>query len=341
MGSTLSAFLLDRATADVLEGGPCASLLLRDVRPGRGDAAALRFLAALHRLVLDRRAARLALHYPSVGGTPDLTTVGGVMVATVAERLEELVPLVARPCQTNEVGRSAGLVVGLLDVASVTGLPLRLREIGASAGLNLRLDRFGYEVPAGDGGTRLLGDADAELVLRDRYRAPLAGDPTTLPTVVDRRGCDLHPVDPTTPDGRASVSASIWADQVDRFDRLGAALRTAAAVPAAVDRTAAGAWLAEQLHPLPAGACTVVMHSVVWEYLPATERRAVADALAAAGARARPDAPLAHVALEPVSDVRRHGVTVRIWPHAPDPRVLATCGAHGTDVTPVAAPPPG
>ncbi len=182
MGSPLSAFLLTRAAADVLEGGPCAELLLADVRPGRGDAAALRFLAALHRLVLDRRAPQLALHYPSVGGTPNLRRVGDVMVDTVATHAAVLPDLVAQPCQTNEVGRSAGLLVGLLDVAVTTGLPLSLREVGASAGLNLRLDHFAFELPGkhgmdgtdgtdGEGDTVRLGPADADLVFRDRYRA--------------------------------------------------------------------------------------------------------------------------------------------------------------------------
>lgn len=352
MGSPLSAFLLTRAAADVLEDGPCAALLLADVRPGRGDAAALRFLAALHRLVLDRRAPELALHYPSVGGTPDLRRVGDVMVATVGQHADVLPELVAQPCQTNEVGRAAGLIVGLLDVAATTGLPLSLREVGSSAGLNLRLDHFAYEVPvadsdvtAGDHGTDAaggtddratvrLGPAEADLVLRDRYRAPLPGDPRQLFDVVDRRGCDLRPIDPTTPDGRARVSSSVWCDQVDRFERLGAALRTAQRVPATVDQASAAAWVGDQLAGRIPDAATVVFHSVVQEYLPDQEWARLLAALEEAGDRATTDAPVAHVRLEPVSTLRQHGISVRIWPHAPDERLLATCGAHGTDVTP-------
>lgn len=338
MGSPLSAFLLTRAAVDVLEDGPCAELLLADVRPGRGDAAALRFLAALHRLVLERRAPALALHYPSVGGTPDLGLVGEVLVSTARDRFEELTDLVAQPCQTNEVGRSAGLVVGLLDVAARTGLPLSLREVGASAGLNLRLDHFGYDLPDGEGGTRRLGPTDADLVLRDRWTTPLpgpGGEVAAMPRVVDRRGCDLHPLDPTTPDGRLRVSASVWADQVDRFEQLGAALRTSQRVPAEVDRASAVGWVREQLAARTEGAATVVFHSVVQEYLPDDERADLVAAVEEAGAGATVDAPVAHVRLEPVSALRRHGVSVRLWPQAPDERVLATCGAHGTDVTPI------
>ena len=336
MGSELAAFQLHLAAVDVLEGGPCAELLLRDVRPGRGDAAALRFLAALHRLVLDRRAPRLALHYPTVGGTPALRRIRGAMLATVAEHLDgDLPALVALPCQTNEVGRTAGLLVGLLDAAATTGLPLRLREVGASAGLNLRLDHFAFEVPHEDGGTGRLGPDDADVVLVDRFTRPLPGDPRALPLVVDRRGCDLAPIDPTTADGRARISSSVWCDQTGRFARLGAALRTAQRVPAVVDPASAADWVGRQLRTQQPGTCTVVYHSIVREYLPATEQAALEAQLVAAGARARPDAPVAHLTFEPEAELRSVAVGLRVWPHAPDPRVLATCGAHGTDVTPV------
>ena len=215
-------------------------------------------------------------------------------------------------------------------------MPLSLREIGASAGLNLRLDHFAYELPEPQGdGHHLLGRSGADLVFRDRYRAPLPGDPRTLFSVADRRGCDLHPIDPTTPDGRARVSSSVWCDQTDRFARLGAALRTAQQVPATVDEQSAAAWVGDQLADRTPGAATVVMHSVVQEYLPTDERHALFAAVEQAGAGATEDAPVAHVRLEPVSSVRQHGISVRVWPQAPDERLLATCGAHGTDVTPV------
>ena len=69
-GSPLTADLLAGAADDVLAGGPAAELLGPLEHDPPGSVPALRFTGALHRLVLERRAPALAVHYPSVGGTP-------------------------------------------------------------------------------------------------------------------------------------------------------------------------------------------------------------------------------------------------------------------------------
>jgi hypothetical protein len=328
MGSPLYAHLLTTAAQDVLGGGPLAELLLPRVRPGRGDAAGLRLMAAVHRLVLTRVAPQLALHYPSVGGHPDLASVGDVFLDTVADHLDRLAADVELPCQTNEVGRAAGLVVGLLAIRARTGLPIALREVGAAAGLNLRLDRWRYELP----GDHVVGDPDGEVVLAGRWRGPVPHADVDL-RVVDRRGCDPSPIDPTSEEGRLAVSAAVWADQTERFTRLGAALRTAARVPATVDTATASAWTRAHLVPTP-GRVTVLYHSIVEEYLDADERAAFHRAVEDAGARATEDAPIAWLRMEPSSELRHHAVSLRLWPQAPELHHLATTGAHGDDVVP-------
>jgi hypothetical protein len=327
MGSPLYAHLLSTAAQDVLGGGRLADLLAPRVRPDRGDAAALRFMAAVHRLVLTRRAPLLATHYPSVGGTADLATVGDAFLTTVHAHLDRLGVDVERPCQTNEVGRAAGLVVGLLEVAAVTGLPLALREVGAAAGLNLRMDAWRYELP----GEVVAGDPEGEVVLAGRWRHPLPHAEVPL-TVVDRRGCDLAPIDPTTAEGRLALSAAVWGDQPHRFERLGAALRAAAAIPVSVDAATASTWVREHVRPTP-GRATVLYHSIVEEYLPAAERAAFHAAVEEAGREATTDAPVAWLRMEPSSELRHHTVSLRLWPHHPEVRHLATTGAHGDDVT--------
>jgi hypothetical protein len=324
MGSPLYAALLARAADDVEAGGPCWDVLAGHVAPGRGDAIALRFMAAVHRLVLTGQAPGLARHYPSAGGSPGEGAWLEFQRA-VGTHAEPLRNLTALPCQTNEVGRAAPLMFGFLAVAAEWGLPLRIVEVGASAGLNLRFDHFRYgsaDAAWGDPAspvdlTGLWHDAPRHL------DAPLA--------VLERSGCDRRLLDPSDPETRLALTASVWADQSARFRRLAGALSLAARVPARVERASLSDWLPAQLSGRRPGLGTVVYHSVVIEYLPADVRDAFEAALTEAGSRATRDAPLAWLRLEPISRVRSHGVTLTTWPGAHG-RVLATSGAHGTDV---------
>lgn len=325
MGSPLYAHLLEHAADDCAAGGPTWAVLRDHVAPGRGDALALRLMATVHRLVLERRAPRLAVFYPSVGGTGGPDGAWDAFRAALDTHADELSPLVARPCQTNEVGRSAALLMGLFAVARHTGLPLRLREVGASAGLNLRCDRF---VVGGGGVT--VGEHDSPVDLSSHWRIPPPWTPAPL-DVVDRRGCDRAPVDPTSAEGRMTLTASVWADQRARHERLRGALALAAEVPAVVDAASLDGWTRDQLADLPSGTATVVFHSVVLEYLDDDTRDAFVGAVTTAGERATPDRPLAWVRLEPATSLRHHGVKVDLWPGG-HTVTLARCGAHGADV---------
>ena len=325
MGSPLYGHLLERAAADCEAGGPTWALLRAHAAPGRGDALALRLMAAVHRLVLERRVPHLATFYPSVGGTGAVDGVWEAFRATLEDHAGDLTPLIGQPCQTNEVGRSAALLLGLFDVARRTGLPLRLREVGASAGLNLRCDRF----LVGGGGVTI-GDPDSPVDLSSHWRTPPPWTPAPL-DVVDRRGCDRSPVDPTTNDGRLTLTASVWADQRERHARLRGALELARRIPAEVDRASLEVWTRAQLADLADGVATVVFHSIVLEYVDDGARAAFVEALHNAGARATAHRPLAWVRLEPISHLRHHGVQVDLWPDGSS-RTLARSGAHGTDV---------
>jgi len=268
------------------------------------------------------------VHYPSVGGTAGPGGAAAALLATVAEHADELRAGVARPCQTNEVGRSAALLAGFLAVARATGRPLRLLEVGASAGLLLRWDRYRYEQP--DRGWAW-GPAGAALTLRDMWDRPPAPDPPAV-TVVERRGCDPAPLDPATAEGRVTLTASIWPDQTERLERLRAALVVAAAVPATVDRQPLATWLPARLAEPAPGAATVVYQSVVDQYLTAGERAEQARALEEAGAGATPAAPLAWLRFEPASTTwGPFAVDLTMWPRGATTRVAAA-HAHGTGV---------
>ena len=328
MGSPLYGRLLRAAADDAEAGGPVWEVLEPHVAPGRGNAVALRFMAAVHRLVLTGRAPALAAHYPSVGGDPGEPGSPGPWSAfreLLATEPEAVRALAARPCQTNEVGRCAALMFGFLEAAARTRLPFRLLEVGASAGLNLRWDLFRY-----GGAGASWGPADSPVDLSGFWAdAPPFVDAAV--SVVERRGCDLRPLDPSTEETRLTLQSSVWADQVARFGRLRGALELAARVPATVEALSLHEWLPAQLAHPRAGVATVVYHSVVDEYLPDEARRAFHATLDEAGARATADAPLVWVRLEPASSIREHAVTMRLWPDGEERR-LALSGAHGTGV---------
>jgi hypothetical protein len=325
MGSPFYDRLLRAAAQDAEAGGPVWSVLEPHVAPGRGSALALRFMAAVHRLVLTGEAPALAACYPSVGGDAERTDAWDLLRDLLVREGDAVRALAASPCQTNEVGRCAALMFGFLETAVATRLPFRLLEVGASAGLNLRWDLFRY-----GGAGAAWGPAGSPVDLTGLWAEAPPGSDAPI-DVVERTGCDLRPLDPSRDEDRLKLQSSVWADQTARFGRLRGALELAARVPATVEAASLHEWLPKRLARPHARVVTVVYHSVVDEYLPEPARQAFYATMADAGARATADAPLAWVRLEPVSSIREHAVTLSLWPGGGERR-LAFSGAHGSGV---------
>ena len=153
---------------------PAAVLRGHEHDPGPSGLA-LRLVGSLHRLVLAGRAPELAAYYPTTGGVWSSAGCDAV-VAFLAARGDELRPLLDQAPQTNEVGRAAALVGGLLRLAAQWPLPVRLWEIGASGGLNLQADRFRFSGEAG-----AWGDPASPVVLEQAW--------TGVPLPVAARRC--------------------------------------------------------------------------------------------------------------------------------------------------------
>jgi hypothetical protein len=326
--SPLYGTLLGRAAEDLEADGPTWALLRGNAADPETSALALRFMAAVHRLVLEGEAPELAAFYPTAGGYGSPEAAWPAFLAAAERHRERLAALVARPCQTNEIGRAGALLPGFLLVARETGLPLRLLEIGSSAGLNLWWDRYRYE-----GAGAHWGDPGSPVRLTGMFAAP----PPPLdghPSIASRRGCDPNPLDPADPDDRLALASSVWADQPDRLRTLRAAMDMAAEIPTrVVDRANGGPWLERTLEPLPEGRTTVMFHTVVLQYMSEDERAQVFALLAAAGARATERSPLAWLRFES-GDWRRtgsHQVTLTTWPGGLE-RTLAEAGPHGRQV---------
>ncbi|MFP5364757.1 MAG: DUF2332 domain-containing protein [Thermoleophilia bacterium] len=325
---------LMRGAADDLDArGIVASILEAD--PATPDSVPeLRLLAALHHLVLAGGAPELARFFPSAGGGAAPGDAWPVAQRTLAENEDFIRGRVGRTLQTNEPGRCVALYGGLLWLSERHRLPIRLLEIGASAGLNLNADRFAYVV-----GDATLGEPSSALTFREPWVGAPVADPVAAAArlrVVERRGCDLAPIDPTTRDGRLELLSYIWPDEPDRLARVEHAAQVAAQHPAPVDRRSAAAWLALRLADASPNALTVIWQSVVNQYLDEAERGALRSVFESAGA-----ARLAWLTLEPPGAPRATGgadsfeLRCRERPEADGrgtPHVLGRAGYHGPPV---------
>ncbi|BBY07203.1 DUF2332 domain-containing protein [Mycobacterium noviomagense] len=326
LGSPMYGDLLDRVAADVQAGGVFAAVLSgHENDPGR-LAVPLRLLGGLHRLVLDGRAPAVRRWYPSTGGSWDADAAWPDITTTAAEHISPLRAALDQPPQTNEVGRSAALIGGLLILRRQFPLPVRLFEIGSSAGLNLRADHYRYRYPGGQ-----WGPTDSPVIIDDAWRGKLP--PAGAVPITERHGYDIAPIDATSPEGELALLSYVWPDMTVRMDRLRGAISLARKVPARLQRSTAADAVAELA--VADGALTVLWHSITWQYLSADEQNAVRAGIDAVAACATVRSPFAHLMLEPQRRTpdTPHAFLLRVrsWPGGDD-RVLADCAPHGPPV---------
>jgi hypothetical protein len=321
--------LLSRVADDVERGGPSLDVLSGHENDPGPSALALRLAGSVHRLVLAGEAPELAKFYPSAGGEWNPEAGWRSFERLLRERTGRLREWLDRPPQTNEVGRSAALMGGLLRIGESFRHPVRLLEIGSSGGLNLRADRFFYT--ASDGST--FGPEDSPVRLdgawRGRQLTPWPGL-----QIAERLGSDVLPVDVTKPDGRLTLMSYVWPDQLARLDRLRNAFTVARDFPVEVRRESAVSFVSNiELVP---GTTTVLWHSVTWQYLSRAEQAATGSLVDALGAAATESMPFAHLVMEPVrrtpDATHEFLVVLRLWP-AGERRVIGQSAAHGTPTT--------
>ncbi|HMG47003.1 MAG TPA: DUF2332 family protein [Allosphingosinicella sp.] len=283
------------------------------------DALALRLCGGLHALVRGGGAPGLAALYPPAS-LPDAALLQAALTPVLA--LDALLPWLERAPQTNEVGRSAVLMAGLLVVASRFGQSIELYELGASAGLNLQLDLYGYDL-----GGRSAGDPDSPVRLSPDWRGP--PPPAASVRIVRRRGVDLHPLDVRR--GRDRLLAYLWPDQPRRLDVAQAALDIAAADPPPVDAGDAADWIEAWLDPAGSGGVTrAVIHTVAFQYFPPDVQARVARHIERAGAAATPVAPLAWLRFEKLPGDEKYSLRLRTWPGGEE--LLAWAHPHASEV---------
>ncbi|QCB55362.1 DUF2332 domain-containing protein [Sphingopyxis sp. PAMC25046] len=284
------------------------------------DALPLRAAGGIHALHLSEAAHELAPIYADSEDINDEAVIAGV----VRRHDAVLLPWLAGPPQTNEAGRSSNFIAAMLWLAD-QGLPPRFEcmEIGSSAGINLMIDRYHYDL----GGVHV-GPQPGAIAFAPDWRGN--HPPMHKIEIASLKGCDVAPVDLTDPAQALRLKAYIWPEHEIRFARIESAIAEAQeAKPKLAHANAADFVEAELAKPQAAGTTRLLMHSIVWQYVPADQQARVTAAMEEAGARATPERPVAWVALEANRTVHHHELVVRYWPGGEAPKKLAHAHAHG------------
>lgn len=293
------------------------------------DALVLRLIGGLH--ALHRRG--VAALAPIFKGTQtDPARIGAILQGVLIAHDLALLAWLYGPPQTNEAGRSAGLMTGILHLAARFGPRVEVLEIGSSAGLNLMLGRYRFDL----GGVGV-GPLESPMRIVPEWRG--APPPDVPVAIVSARGVDIQPLDLTGDRDAERLQAYCWAENVERQARLSTAIAMIRAQGVALDRGDAADWVEQRLaEPQAEGVTRVLMHSVVWQYLPPDTQQRIVAAMRAAGARATPERPLGWVMMEPNRDLARHEVRVQGWPGETGMQLVALTHAHGAWVETL--PPP-
>ncbi|CAM3062668.1 hypothetical protein SPAN111604_01850 [Sphingomonas antarctica] len=293
------------------------------------DAVPLRLVGGIHNAWRGGNAPELAALFER--GDIDVTA----MQAFLARASDALLPWLDGPPQTNEPGRSAQLMTGLLEIAARHGPKLEILEIGSSAGLNLLIDRFHIDL-----GGVTVGPEDSTVRLKPDWRG--APPPDVPLDIVSLRGVDVAPIDATDPRQADRLLSYVWFDQPQRAERVAAAIQMQRDKAVVLDKGDAADWIEERLaEPQPEGVTRVVMHSIVWQYIGAAGQARITTAIEAAGANADARRPLAWLRVEANRTVHRHEVTIRSWPCHARSMLIGFSHAHGFWVERLAEAVPG
>jgi hypothetical protein len=172
--------------------------------------------------------------------------------------------------QTNEPGRSAALLIGLLEVEKSHGVPLHLVDLGTSAGLYLVLDHLDYVFETSDGRTsrieapRQLNVPRPPLVRTRLHNWADREMPTAMPKIMGKVGIDLTPLDVRRADDQLRLESYVWPEERERRSFMRAVIELAALRPPEIRRGDVAAELPALLNAIPDDSliCVINSHAV-------------------------------------------------------------------------------
>ena len=292
------------------------------------DAMPLRIAGGFHHLLLTGADDRLAEVYSRA--ITDQAEVDALVLELTLRFDARLLPWLDGPPQTNEAGRAASIMAGLLWLAQRVETPrFDLFELGASAGVNTMIDRYFFRL-----GETEVGPQDSPMRIVPEWRGASPPTPPAGFAITSVKGCDIAPINLADPEAALQLKAYVWPDAGERMARIDAAIALAGATPPDLIASDAGDFATAMLARCPAqpGTARVMFHSIMWQYMPAATQTRITAAFEAEGAAATPDTPLGWIALETDPATFRHELRVRLWDgasHHGEEHLLSHAHPHG------------
>ncbi len=285
------------------------------------DALPLRLAGGLHNLVLTGEDRRLEPVY--AGLLNDQGQIDAIVLELVRKYDTRLLPWLDGPPQTNEAGRSWAFMAALKWLSVRLGPKFSLFELGASAGVNTMMDRYYFDL-----GGVTEGPSNSQMRIVPEWRG--APPPDAPVEIVSIRGCDQAPIDLRDPAMALKLKSYVWPEARHRIARIDAAAALAAESPPQIAHQDAGPFVDEMLAQAPEeGVTRVLLHSIVWQYIPPATRQNIEEAMASAAPGATTSSPLAWVSLETNRETFRHELSVRYWPGGGAGQLLGCGHPHG------------
>ena len=282
------------------------------------DAVALRFLAALHYLVIKQSDVDLQAIFP-----PTLRLVGNARKVALLRAIEQhqnfIIDYLKSPPQTNEVGRSMVLLGGFLEIAKRVGPQLDIFEIGASAGLNMAFDQYFYQTE-----TWQWGEPSSKVHFTPNWtgNAPPLGPIS----VINRKACDLFPINASRQ--KIRLLSYVWPDQNERLQRINHAIDYAAKTKPLIEAAEASQWLLRQYREAPKNRPRVFYHSIIWQYFNDQQKSDFESIITNMGEASSSASPIIWMRLEPADNKPHAELKISIWPENIE-LTLANSGFHG------------
>jgi hypothetical protein len=286
------------------------------------DAMPLRLAGGFHHLLLTGDDHRLVPVYG--GDVTDQSEVDRIVATVTSDHDARLLPWLDGPPQTNEAGRSASFMAGLLWLTDKIGSRFEINEIGASAGINTMMDRYHYDLNGVKAGPEI-----SPMQIKPKWRG--ASPPRADIDLVSIQGCDQAPVDLSDRHAALRVKSYVWPENLERLTRMDAAIALAAEKRPDVVKADALDWVEQRLAaPQMDGVVRVINHSIVWQYIPEERRAMITHSIEKAGEQATARRPLAWMMLETNRETFKHELSIKFWPGPDEWNLLAEAQAHGS-----------